>query len=228
MANANTPYIAKAAAPLVNPTTATIFTQVPNTLSTIAATSPVRAAFVKYSVFGEQNQSGTAAGVSANQNCVPFGIRAAGRVTGGTTTNFTPILYLATSMNALNPFTTPGVVNPTYAPITLATFTAAPFNTASGNFYLSAVLNWDMTSGQINGQVSGFAGAGGAQTLIAPTSITPQTGQILTPQPTSVAQSGNYLTQTGELSFFFALGGVFSASNAANTAYLDLFEAEEI
>ena len=228
MASTNTPYIAKAAAPLVNPTTATVFTQVPNVLSTIAATQSTRAAYTKYALYAEQNQAGTAAGVSANQNCQPFGIRAAGRVVGGTTTNFTPVLYYATSIAALTPFSSAGVANPAYAPITLATFTAAPFNSAPGNFYVSATLNWDFISGQINGQIGGFAGSGGAQTLIAPTSITPATGLTLTPQPSSIAQSGNYLTQNGELALFFAIGGSFSASNAANIAYLDLFEVEEI
>jgi hypothetical protein len=220
MANANTPYIAKAAAPLVNPTAATIFTTIPNSLATIAATQPTQSAYVVYKAYAAQNAAGTAVGASSNQNIVLLSIKAAGRVVGGTTTNFTPTLYFGRALGTGN---IPGT-----GVVPVGSLTATAFNSASGNWYLNATLIWDFASGQINGSLNGVAGSGGTETLTGLSAFTPITGQTLSPQPTSVAQSANYLTQNGELALFFSVGGVFSASNAGNIAYLDLFQSEEL
>src|ERR1019366_3153787 len=91
MANTNTPYIAKAAASLVNPiTTAVVFQQVTSPIATVASTQTAKAAFVKYNGF---SQSG--AGVSDNINLVRIMVTAAGRAVGGTTVNFTPSLLIS-------------------------------------------------------------------------------------------------------------------------------------
>jgi hypothetical protein len=216
MANTNTPYIAKAAAPLTNPTTATIFTQAPNPLATIAATQATQAAYVKFECWAASNAAGTAAGVSNFQNYVPFIVRAGGRVTGATTTNFTPTLYFGRALGTNN---VPGT-----GVTAIGSLTATAFNTASGNWYMSATLLWDPVSGQINGTYTGFAGSGGAMTNTAATAITPITGQSIAFPATSVASAFS----TGDLQLFFSVGGVFSASATGNLAFLDMFEVEDI
>ena len=215
MANTNTPYIAKNAAALTNPTALSIFTQTVSPVATVAATQVLKSAFVKYNGFSQYG-----AGYSDNINLVHILVKAAGRVTGGTSTNWTPSIQIASSI----PSTTAA------SNTTLAAGTATAFNSASGNWMLKVELLWDPISGQINGILSGYGGSGGSQTTTAATAITPVTGYTAT--PTTSAQSSSTAVAipapTGELVLFFAAGGLFSASNANNVAYLDLFQVEEL
>lgn len=209
MANANTPYIAKAASPLINPIATTVFQQAPNPLSIIAAAQTAQAAYVMSRGYAANNSAGTASGASNSQNLVSIIVRAAGRATGGTTTNFTPSIEFGRSTTAASN-------------TVVGALTATAFNTASGNWYIAANLVWDPVSGQINGTIGGFAGSGGAMTLTATAAITPVTGQTLAFPATTV--SGAY--SDGELEMYFSAAGIFSATNAANIAYLDLFEVD--
>lgn len=217
MGNTNTPYIGKAANPLANPTSTTVFTQLTSPIATVASTQVAKPVYVRYAGYSQYGS-----GVSDNINVVNIKVRIAGRVTGGTTTNFTPSIQIA-PVGTILPSTTTTFAN-------LASLTATAFNSASGNFTLKADLVWDPVSGQINGIYNGYAGSGGAQTTAALTAITPQTGYIqaapASTQPTTVAQYAAAVNNGGELQLFFVAAGLFSASNANNIAYLDMFEVE--
>jgi hypothetical protein len=204
MSNTNTPYVAKQAATLVNPTALTVFSQlVLNQL----ATAPVSSAFVQYNVFNNSVSSTTQTSTQygahfENVNAAWFKVKAFGRVTGGTTTNWTPTLQFGRSTTAANN-------------TTMGSLTARAFNTASGIWYLTAELVWDVTSGQISGSISG--GNGSTIALDASALITPVTGQT--------AAVLNAATNPG--AFFFSVGGLFSGTNAGNVATLDGFEVED-
>ena len=202
MSNTNTPYVAKGAAPLVNPIAATVFTPV---IPNVALPASPFSAFVSYNVYNTLNSTTTqvapnVAGHADNVNCARFRIRAWGRVTGGTTTNWTPSLQFGRS--------------PTFATnTTMGSLTASAFNSVSGVWSIDCELIWDCTSGVISGTLSGLNGSTAA--IVASALITPVTGQA----PVTPANS-----QT----FFFSIGGLFSATNANNLAYLDGFEVEDI
>ncbi len=204
MSNTNTPYVAKQAATLVNPTALTVFSQlVLNSL----ATAPTSSAYVQYQVFNNSvsstTQTATAYGAHfENVNAAWFKIRAFGRVTGGTTTNWTPSLQFGRSTTAASN-------------TTMGSLTARAFNTASGLWYLTAELVWDVTSGVISGSISG--GNGSTVALDAAALITPVTGQT----------AAVLNAQTNPGAFFFSVGGLFSATNASNVATLDGFEVED-
>lgn len=210
MAGTNSPYISKPAVALVNPTTASLFQQIVPVTPNSSIVQQV--AYVKY-----EGWSQFGSGVSNSINVIRFIVRASGRATGGATTNFTPALRIGsvgTTVPALSAnFTT-----------VLGALTAVAFNTASGNWAIDASLQWDPTSGQVNGAISGFAGSGGAQTFTAQTAITPATGFMVAPQSANV----NAVYSAGELQLFFACTGLFSASNANNTCTLDSFSVETI
>lgn len=216
MAGTNTPYIAKAAAPLTNPTALTVFTQLPSPIATVAATQVLKSAYIKYNGYSQYLE-----GVSNNVDLIRIKVTAAGRATGGTTTNWTPSIQMSAAGAGI-PSTTAANNS------TIATGTATAFNSVSGNWVLSAELLWDPVSGQINGLLSGYGGSGGAQTTTAAAAITPQTG--FTAPPTVSTQSNTVPVTipapTGELVLYFAAGGLFSATNANNIAYLDLFQVD--
>jgi hypothetical protein len=204
MPGANNPFAAKSAAPLVNPTgTAAIF--IPFALIPITAQTPY-SAFVKYDVFNTALSSTTQTplqigGQDSNTNCVAFTIRAYGRVTGGTTTNWTPTLYFGRSQT-------------TASNTVVGSLSAGAFNSASGVYSITADLIWDATSGQISGTIGGLNGATAA--ISANALVTPVTGQ------TAAVQNAAGGTNT----LFFSLGGLFSATNANNIAYMDYFAVE--
>lgn len=216
MAGSNTPYIAKAAASLVNPTALTVFQQVPSPVTTVSATQVAKSAYVVYKGYSQ-----TGEGVSNNVDLIRILVQAAGRATGGTTTNFTPSIQISAAGAGI-PSTTAA------SNTTIFSLTATAFNTASGNWVIKAELLWDPVSGQINGLGSGYAGSGGAMTNTAAAAITPQTGYTAT-APVSVLSNTTAVTipaPTGELVLYFAAGGLFSATNASNVAFLDSFSAE--
>lgn len=207
MANTNTPSVAKNAAPLVNPiTTAVQFSQlVLNTL----ATAPVYSPYVTVPVFNTSasttSQTATLTGSHTEAvNTIVFRLRAWGRVTGGTTTNFTPSLMFGRST--------------TYGSNTVVgALTARAFNTLSGMWEMDAFLFWDVTSGVISGSFGGFNGSTAA--IDAAALITPITGQTATVLAANLPQPN---------AFFFSIAGLFSATSAANVAYLDGFQVEDI
>jgi hypothetical protein len=88
-----------------------------------------------------------------------FKVRLGGRVTGGTTTNFTVKLYLGAAINSL-----------------IFTSGAIAVNSVSGNFHLEAELDCDSTSkilqGLARGQVNASAVAQAATTAVASTDPT--------------------------------------------------------
>lgn len=164
MSNTNTPYVAKNAAALVNPTSLTVFSQL---ILNSLATAPTLSAYVKYDVYGNTPSTTTQTvvpygGHAENVNCAIFLVRAWGRVTGGTTTNWTPTLQFGRS-------TTAGTNT------TMGSLTARAFNTTSGSWYMTVQLIWDITSGVISGSIQG--GNGATLALDAAALITPVTGQ---------------------------------------------------
>jgi hypothetical protein len=218
MANTNTPYIAKAAASLVNPiTTAVVFQQLTSPIATVAATQVAKAVFVKYNGYSQYGE-----GVSNNIDLVHIKVTAAGRATGGTTVNFTPSLLISPAGSTIPSLTLASNT-------TIFSPTAMAFNSASGNWVITAELLWDPISGQINGLSSGYGGAT-TQTTTAVTAITPLTGYTVT-APVSSQSNTTAITipaPTGELVLYFGVAGLFSATNAGNVAYLDLFQVEEL
>lgn len=212
MPGTNNPHAAKAAAPLANPiTTASIF--VPYVASNLSASA--YSAYTKYDVFTNANSAttqtsfvNTVGGQDSNTNFARFAVRAGGRVTGGTTTNWTPSLYFGRGLTAA-------------ANTLMASLTARAFNTASGVWYLDASLVWDGTSGVISGSFTG--GNGSTVALDAAALITPVTGQTNT-----VLNLGAGLSVNQMGTFYFSIGGLFSATNASNLAFLDYFAVEDI
>ncbi len=219
MANTNTPYISKPAASLVNPiTTAVVFQKVASPVTSVASTQAAQACYVKYNGYSQ-----TGVGVSNNIDLVHIRVKAAGRAVGGTTVNFTPSLLIS-------PAATNGIPSLTLASnTTVYSPTAMAFNSANGNWVIEVELLWDPISGQINGLSKGYGGAT-TQTTTATAAITPLTGYTLT----AAVSTQSYTTAvaipapTGELVLYFGVAGLFSATNAGNIAYLDLFQVEEL
>lgn len=216
MANTNSPYIAKNAAPLVNPTTASLFTTMVSAIATVASTQVLKPAFVKYACYAAGG-----AGTSNNINIVRIAVRASGRVTTGASSTFTPAIVLFNNTGSAPALTT-GFTQ-------LAALTPATFATNSGNWYMDLNMAWDPTSGYVGGTYSGAETNGaGATTLTASAAFTPAGGYTLVPPattlPTTPAQAA--AVSTGELALFFGVTGLVGTGNAATTAYLDNFEIE--
>jgi hypothetical protein len=218
MANTNTPYISKPAASLVNPiTTAVVFQKVASPVTSVASTQTAQACYVKYNGYSLYG-----VGVSNNVDLVRILVTAAGRAVGGTTVNFAPSLLISPTGSGIPSLTLASNT-------TIFSPTAMAFNSASGNWIIKAELTWDPISGQINGLSSGYGGAT-TQTTTASAAITPLTGYTLT----AAVSTQSYTTPvtipapTGEIFFYFAVAGLFSATNAGNIAYLDLLQVEEL
>jgi hypothetical protein len=129
-----------------------------------------------------------------------FSIRIQGRVTGGTTTNFTVKVYYGNS-------TTIG------SNTSLATTGAIAVNSASGQFFMELICSWDATSQKIGGVFYGWVNATAvAQVVLSnlPTAVDLSTEAVLT----TASGTQPVLTVTGQ----------FSAGNAANVAFVDQFE----
>ena len=130
----------------------------------------------------------------------PFLIRVAGRVTGGTTTNFTGIIRYGNSAT---------VASNTQ----LATTGAIAVNSASGTWLLECECTMDSTSLKLCGVFYGYVNATAVAQITLSNNVTvldPSTEPALT---TSSATQ-NVLTVTG----------TFSSGNASNVAYVDVFE----
>lgn len=125
-------------------------------------------------------------------------LRAGILITGGTTTNYTPSVRLNSGSNTnLTTFTSDTAI---------ITPTAFAVNSVTRLFNLQARLNWDITTARLNGSY-----AFGIDTTYT-----------------------NWVTLTAGLSagvasesaIQFLLTGIFSASNASNTAILKYFEMD--
>jgi hypothetical protein len=125
-------------------------------------------------------------------------LKAAIKVTGGTTTNYTPKLYWDASVNTnLTTFT---------SDIGMAAPTAFAVNTVTRMYYLQADLVWDSISQRMAGAFMTQI----ADTFTAWAALTPATG---------VVASNN-------IRFF--LTGIFSATNANNVAALTDFSLDQM
>lgn len=141
--NANSVYTAKKAALLTNPIAATTFLQSDNSAKAAAVFVP------------DQWIQATTTGIALP--ALRFIIRAWGRATGGTTTNFLPQIQSGVSITAAS-----------NTDVTVMTTRA--YNSASSNWWIEANLVWDFTSKLLNGSFTG--GGGTAGTLNTPTIIT--------------------------------------------------------
>ena len=124
-----------------------------------------------------------------------FEVLAAGRVTGGTTTNWTAQLQYGTSL-------TPG------SNTDIESGAAVAVNSVSGVWIIRGTLWLDITSGKLDGflchQISG--------STVTFTAIAKADNVITSVDPDASATLG------------FVLTGTFSSGHASNAAYVDVFQ----
>lgn len=133
-----------------------------------------------------------------------FRLVAAGRVTGGTTTNWTPTIYWGTSTT-------------TASNTALCTGATVAVNSVSGTWNIEADLEIDNTSTKITGSFSNQT-SGSTVTYTARAVIT----NVITASSTPAL---SFSTQTAQ---GFCVAGAFSSGNAGNVAYLDVFQLEYV
>lgn len=138
--------------------------------------------------------------VSTGKLCSAFKVTMGGRVTGGTTTSFTPTLYWGTSAT-------------TASNTAICTGAAVAVNSVSGTWYLEATLQIDQVSGKITGHFKNQV-SGSTVTYTAEAVIT----NVITSSSTPAL---SFTTNTAQ---GFVAAGTFSSGNAANVAYLDVFQ----
>lgn len=131
-------------------------------------------------------------------------IIAAGRVTGGTTTNYTPTIYWGTSTT-------------TSSNTALCTGATVAVNSAAGTWTMEADVEFDYTSGKITGSFSNQV-SGSTVTYTARAVLTNVISSSSTP-------ALSFTTQTAQ---GFCAAGAFSSGNAGNIAYLDVFQIEMV
>lgn len=223
MANTNSPYIAKAAGPLANPVAGTLFLQLPSPIATVASTQVLK---VAYATCHGYNQTGT--GVSNSIDLVRINVRASGRATYGAAGNFTPTLVIG-AVGTTQLFL-PATSTSTIGALTVQAASAA----GTGVWTISADLTWDPNTGTISGSYSGqetvLVAGTATTTLTASTAITPLTG-YLTAQDVATQSYTTPVTipaPTGEVALFFAVSGIFSATNANNVAIQDMLQTEAL
>jgi hypothetical protein len=223
MAGSNNPYIAKAAGPLTNPTAATLFTQAVSPIATVASTQVLKVAYATYRGY---NLGGV--GYSNAWDLVRFECRASGRATYGAAGNFTPTINIG-NVGTTNNFLAATAVTP-IGSLTPQAASAA----GTGVWTVLADLTWDPNTGVISGTIGGqqtvlVAGVA-TTTLTATTAITPIQGytaaQVVSLQSNTTPVA--IPAATGEGVLFFAVTGLFSASNAANVAVQDMLQTTEI
>lgn len=131
-------------------------------------------------------------------------IYAAGRVTGGTTTNFTAQLQFGTSITATSN-------------TDMESGAAVAVNSVSGQWIIDGTYAIDYTSGKIDGYAANMiSGSTVTYTAVAKADNTITSS-------TTAALSFTTSTPQG-----FVVTGTFSSGNASNVAYLDVFHMEEI
>lgn len=125
-----------------------------------------------------------------------FKVKVGGRVTGGTTTDWTAKLYWGNSSTISS---NSGIAAP-------AAFSVVSLST---NWHIEATMVWDATSQKVNG----FYQAQISTTTTGPTTLT-------------TAQTGKDLTTGDLTTVGFSVTGIFGSTNAGNTAYVDYFDVE--
>lgn len=178
MANQGSVFKAKRATSQTNPTSATVFKQADN--SALAANILIP---------GDSRLQGQ-----------KFRVRASGRVTGGTTTNFTPRIQYSSAANGSGAATS---ANNT----AVAAATARAFNTLSGTWSIEGDFIWDSTSAKLNGAFWALNGSTATLDALAAT--------------TAVSTVDLSVSGVG-----FVVDALFSATNASNTCTLDDFSLE--
>lgn len=124
-------------------------------------------------------------------------VRAGGRVTGGTTTNYTPQLQFGTSA-------TPG------SNTDLESGAATAVNSTTGNWF----IEWEGMVDATSNKLLGLGRVGTYGSTEAVTDWTDQDNDVSTADPDSRAAQG------------FVVTGTFSSGHASNAAYLDYFTLE--
>lgn len=176
MANVQSYYKAKRAANLANPTAAATFVQ--NDSST-------KAAFVPFAV-------------DSGATSARFKIRARGRATTGTTSNFLAKLQFTSDVTATASATTPITAGNN---TDLFTLTNRSLATVTRDWTIDAELIWDSTAQRLTGQANGLNG----ETIeTANVAITALTGIDLTTRKCGVV-----------------VAALFGTGNASNVATLD-------
>lgn len=123
-----------------------------------------------------------------------FSVRVGGRVTGGTTTNFTAQIYWGTSSTIASN-------------TSIATSSTNAVNSTSGNWEMNADLRWDSTSSKIGGFFSGFVNATAVSRV------------VLSNLPTTVDLSGESTANGFTVTGTFSSG---NASNVAYVDYFEV------
>lgn len=199
MANTDTIYIAKNAAPLVNPTSATVF-QVTDTVA-----HPTLAAAIYLPDYESYPASGTISteappspAINAPQGVTQWNVRVKGRVTVGTSGTFTLAVQYGNSVTQAS----------NTALVTLQS--AVTYASATNNFVNSFFLTWDPVSLLL----SGSTGAG----------IQGSTRAIPTATVIAGVASVNLIGNKVGL----VVTALFGTSNTGNIAYLDEFSVEQV
>lgn len=161
MANVNTIYNAKAAAPLANATAATVFlTQDSVTSNAQSSSVPTKAAVIWIpEVEVDSANLGNNAGVKWPLGAVSYNIRLVGRVSAGTSGTFGVAVQIGSSTTAASN-------------TTLFTATAQTYNLL-GDYQVLINLLYDPTTKQFTGSASSSGGS--TQTLQALAALTAQT-----------------------------------------------------
>lgn len=179
MANITAYYRAKRASNLANPTSATTFVQADK--STMAVFVPLA--------------------VDSGATSARFRVRARGRATTGTTSNFLAKLQFTTDVTTTSAATAGNNTD-------LFTLTNRSLATITRPWSIDVELIWDSTSQRLTGQSNGF----NAETIeTANAAITALTGIDLTTRKTGIV-----------------VAALFGSTNAGNVATLDDFVCEVI
>lgn len=141
---------------------------------------------------------------SAGKQMSMFRIIAAGRVTGGTTTNFTAQLQFGTSTT-------------TASNTDVESSVAVAVNSVSGLWAIEGTYMLDYTSGKIDGYAANFI-SGSTVTYTA----------VAKADNTISSSSTPAFSFTTTLVQGFVITGTFSSGNASNVAYADVFQLEMI
>lgn len=141
---------------------------------------------------------------SAGKKMSMIRITAAGRVTGGTTTNFTAQLQFGTSTTVASN-------------TDLESGAAVAVNSVSGLWAIDGLYMLDYTSGKIDGYAANFI-SGSTVTFTA----------IAKADNTISSSSTPAFSFTTSSAQGFVLTGTFSSGNASNVAYVDVFQMEMI
>jgi len=185
-------------------------TIVSSTLSSL--TNPITAVNFFPTVIGGSTRLTLSAGVSGSTNAALsnpiedgkwFLIKVVQKITGGTTTNYTPSLYFWNNANTDLTTATCDVV--------ILTSTAFAVNSVTQYWAVQAYGFWDSVNAKISGWITGMTSSAGAQAFITPVAWT----------NVGIASASVNRVQ-------FCTGGFFSVSNGANLVTLVEFSIDKL